>query len=219
MTDAQWRSSGDLVKMLEALAKVAGRRKFQLFTCACLRQLWGRTSERPFRKAVVYAERFAEGLIDRDELRSAWVQAWPWGWERLRTASIVSVAPMTHDLPYWRALEAANETASLLAQGARHGGVYLKKVFDAARREQVALVREVFGDPFREVRFEPRWRTAEVARLAETVSEEGGWDELPVLADALLDAGCDDEEVLGHLRSPGPHFRGCWAVDLARGKA
>jgi hypothetical protein len=219
MDKAEWRASGDLVKMLEALAKVAGRRKFQLFTCACLRQLWGRTTERPFRKAVVYAERFAEGLIDRDELRPAFVRAWPWGWERLRTATIVAVAPLTHDLPFWRALEAANEVSSLLAQGLRYGGSHNKKVFDTARKEQVALVREVFGDPFREARFEPRWRTAEVARLAETVTEEGAWDELPVLADALVDAGCDDEEVLAHLRGPGPHVRGCWAVDLARGKA
>lgn len=219
MVDGEWRSSGDLVRMLEGLAKVAGRRKFQLFTCACLRQLWGRTGERPFRKAVVYAERFAEGRIERDELRSAFVPAWPWGWERLRSASIVAVAPMTRDLPYWRALEAANEAASLLARGARHGGAFLKMAFDAARKEQAALVREVFGEPSREARFDARWRTGEVVRLAETVPEEGAWEELPVLADALEDAGCDDELVLGHLRRPGPHVRGCWALDLAGGKA
>src|SRR5262245_20821926 len=147
MDKAEWPASRDLVKMLEALAKLAGPRKFQLFTCACLRQLWGRTAERPFHKAVVYAERFAEGLIDRDELRTAFVQAWPWGWERLRTTTIIAVAPMTHDLPYWRALEAANEVASLLAQGLRHGNAHNKRAFDAARKEQVALVREVFGDP------------------------------------------------------------------------
>jgi hypothetical protein len=219
MNEGEGRSSGDLVAMLEGLAKVAGRRKFQLFTCACLRQLWDRTSERPFHKAVVYAERYAEGLIDRDELRAAFVQAWPWGWERLRSASIVAVAPMARDLPFWRALEAANEASSLLAQGARHGGTYHRKVFDAARREQVALAGEVFGDPFREARFAPCWRTAEVVRLAETVSDEGAWEELPVLADALEDAGCDDAEVLGHLRAGGRHVRGCWAVDLARGRA
>jgi hypothetical protein len=218
MNAAEWRSSDDLVKMLEALQALAGPRKYQLFACACLRQLWDHTRELSFRKAVVYAERHAEGLIDRDALRAVFVQAWPWGWERTRSAAVVAVAPMTRDLPYWRALEVAGEVANLLAQGARQGGFFQQKVYNAARKEQVALVREVFGDPFRKGRFEARWRTAEVVRLAESISDEGAFEELPVLADALEEEGCDDAAVLGHLRGGGRHVRGCWAVDVARGK-
>ncbi len=69
-------------------------------------------------------------------------------------------------------------------------------------------------DPWRPVRVEPAWRTAAVVALARAVYEEGRWAELPVLADALEEAGCADVALLGHLRGPGPHARGCWALDL-----
>jgi hypothetical protein len=54
--------------------------------------------------------------------------------------------------------------------------------------------------------------------LAQAIYDERAFDRLPILADALLDAGCDNEELLAHLRSEGPHVRGCWAVDLILGK-
>jgi hypothetical protein len=88
------------------------------------------------------------------------------------------------------------------------------------RREQAALLRDVFGPlPFRQVRIDPSWRTPNVVALAATSYEERRFDDLPVLADALDEAGCDDPEILGHLRQPGPgHIRGCWALDLVLGK-
>ena len=86
------------------------------------------------------------------------------------------------------------------------------------RRQQAALVRDIFGNPFRPVAFDPRWRTADVMGLARAIYDEGAFDRLPLLADALMDAGCEDEQVLGHCRSAGPHVRGCWVVDLVLGK-
>ncbi|HZY89356.1 MAG TPA: hypothetical protein VFE78_31325 [Gemmataceae bacterium] len=56
------------------------------------------------------------------------------------------------------------------------------------------------------------------SRLAQAIYNERAFDLLPVLADALEDAGCTDADILGHLRGPGPHVRGCWAVDLVLGK-
>ena len=41
---------------------------------------------------------------------------------------------------------------------------------------------------------------------------------MPILADALQDAGCDHEDILSHCRGPGPHVRGCWVIDLATGR-
>jgi hypothetical protein len=58
-----------------------------------------------------------------------------------------------------------------------------------------------------------------VRRIAEGIYEERAFDRLPILADALLDAGCDNEELIAHSRSEGPHVRGCWAVDLILGKS
>jgi hypothetical protein len=57
-----------------------------------------------------------------------------------------------------------------------------------------------------------------VVRLAQGIYEDRAFDRLPVLADALEEAGCDNAEILSHCRGPGPHVRGCWAVDLSLGK-
>ena len=87
------------------------------------------------------------------------------------------------------------------------------------------LVRDILCNPFRPVSFDPAWRTANVVALARTVYEErelpsGQFDRarLAVLADALLDAGCDSADILDHCRSEGPHVRGCWVLDLILGK-
>ncbi|MBN9519490.1 hypothetical protein J0H58_13365 [bacterium] len=85
--------------------------------------------------------------------------------------------------------------------------------------QQVALVRDIFGNPFQPVTFEPSWRTTAVDGLATGIYEEKAFDRLPVLADALEDAGCSDGDILDHCRSQGEHVRGCWVVDLILGKS
>ncbi len=91
---------------------------------------------------------------------------------------------------------------------------------DIASREklQCKLVRCIFGNPFRPVAFDPNWLTSTVRGLASSAYDSREFGTLPVLADALQDAGCDDETVLGHLRGPGPHARGCWVLDAILGK-
>ena len=82
-----------------------------------------------------------------------------------------------------------------------------------------ATLRCIFGNPFRPARVEPswlRWGDGAVRRIAETINDEGDFARVGVLADALQDAGCDDERLLAHLRDPGPHVRGCWVIDLLR---
>lgn len=65
---------------------------------------------------------------------------------------------------------------------------------------------------------DPAWLTGDVVALARGIQSDGAFERLPVLADALMDAGCDDADILGHCRSGGPHARGCWVVDLVLGK-
>jgi hypothetical protein len=79
-------------------------------------------------------------------------------------------------------------------------------------------VRDLYGNPFRPVTIEPRWLTSNVVDLSRTIYDERDFDRLPILADALMDAGCADESILSHCRSEGPHVRGCWVVDLVLGK-
>ena len=69
------------------------------------------------------------------------------------------------------------------------------------------------------VALDPAWRTEAVVGLAAGVYADLAFERLPVLADALEDAGCANPDVLGHCRSAGPHARGCWVVDLILGKA
>ena len=63
-----------------------------------------------------------------------------------------------------------------------------------------------------------RWRTPNVVSLAEAIYEQRAFDRLPILADALMDAGCDDADMLAHCQAGGLHARGCWVVDLILGK-
>jgi hypothetical protein len=79
-------------------------------------------------------------------------------------------------------------------------------------------IQDVFGNPFRPVSLDPSWRTSTVVSLAEGIYADRAFDRLPILADALQDAGCDHADILNHCRSDGVHVRGCWVVDLLLGK-
>jgi hypothetical protein len=108
------------------------------------------------------------------------------------------------------------------------------------RRSQCSLLRDIFGNPFRPVSVDPRWLSSSVFGLVRTVYEDrrfgfeywsrepkqdlartayhDRFDHLPVLADVLEEAGCSNPDILGHLRAPGPHVRGCWVIDLLLGR-
>jgi hypothetical protein len=91
-------------------------------------------------------------------------------------------------------------------------------------KEQIRMVlanvlRDIFGNPFRPVAFFPEWRTDTAVTLARTTYESREFSAMPILADALQDAGCDSEDVLTHCRDTNAtHVRGCWVVDLVLGK-
>ncbi len=106
---------------------------------------------------------------------------------------------------------AAAVTTARLVSGARDDNMI-------PRREQADLIRCIFGDPFRPVAVDPNWLTSDVLTLAKGIYDDKAFDRLPILADALQDAGCADEALLAHCRDGGSHVRGCWAVDLVLGK-
>jgi hypothetical protein len=105
------------------------------------------------------------------------------------------------------------------------GRLFFEALFPPPGGKDIAsavIVRELFGNPFRPSPPLPSsvlaWNDGTVKRIAEGIYEDQAFDRLPILADALLDAGCEDEKLIGHCRSEGPHVRGCWAVDLILGK-
>jgi hypothetical protein len=82
-------------------------------------------------------------------------------------------------------------------------------------------VRCIFGNPFHHVAVNSTWlawNDGTVRKIAQAIYEERAFDRMPILADALEDAGCDAADLLRHCREPGEHVRGCWVIDLLLGK-
>ena len=119
-----------------------------------------------------------------------------------------------------RPIEQAQRAVRTLALSFERGDLS-QPVLDHYYREsanQTDILRDIFGNPFRPLSVNPTWRTFTVQQLADAIYQEQAFDRLPILADALEDAGCDNAELLTHLRQPGEHVRGCWALDLVLGK-
>jgi len=113
--------------------------------------------------------------------------------------------------------EAARQ-AVVAAQAALDPTLAIDHVLAAESARLAVVVRDIFGNPFRPIAFSPSWRTSDAVALARTMYETREFSAMPILADALQDAGCDSDDVLNHCRGEGPHVRGCWVVDMVLGK-
>ncbi len=214
MTEAEWLAATNPRPMLEHLRGCGiTARKYRLFACGCCRFIASRLSTL-WLHALEVAARTADDRATAAERQAAVsaAEAMPPRRERLVGG------PVDH------AVAAAGEATSRYASHANALAVALHAaaVAPASRLRQAALLRELVGNPFRPpVAVDPAWLAwngGTVGKLAAEVYEARDLARLPVLADALEDAGCADTEVLGHLRGPGPHVRGCWALDLVLGK-
>ena len=103
-------------------------------------------------------------------------------------------------------------------QDAVHGDKEIQKAKTKENGHQALVVRDIFGNPFRPVTANPAWLTSTAVAIARGMYESRDFSAMPILADALQDAGCDNDDMLEHCRGPGPHVRGCWVVDLVLGK-
>jgi hypothetical protein len=209
--------------MLVFLRDRASDRKLRLFCCACCRRLWHLLD--PLARKVVEA---FEQEIDGSAKWSAVVsEAELWEYTRRQcqpgTASHVAImVNAAHAGAAWAAAWNVVGEARRVVGLASPGDTYEEA------RAQAAILRDVFGSPLRPAHavVPPvlAWGGAIAVTLARAAYEDrppdGTLDTalLGVLADALEDAGCIDTELLGHLRGPGPHMRGCWAVDLLLGR-
>lgn len=213
MTEAEWFACGDPIDMLlVSPGKNASDRKVRLFLCGCCRRVWDFLSPEN-RAAVEVAERFANGLATVDELRATE------GRSRMYRDDD-DEEPLPEDQPpsYWCDVAAWKVTGERVI-------VRVGDVCDATRRVagdrsgeweevvQARLLRCALGNPFREVPFDPAWRTPAVLALAKAIDADRTFDRVTRLADMLAGAGCEQQDVLSHLRGPGPHARGCWIID------
>jgi hypothetical protein len=215
MTEAEWLAA-ESVPSWDEWVKLQARspRKERLFACACCRRLWDRMHDKRSRVAVVAAEQFADGLIDKEaraQASNAAARAVNEAMAADRQPGAVPehVAMMTTHTPEAEVFLHGHAWAGTVAE--RLGII---PVASAAGSVHAALLRDIFGNPFRPVAFSPTWRTSIAVTLARQMYESRDFAVMPILADALQDAGCDNDDVLSHCRGPGPHVRGCWVVDL-----
>jgi hypothetical protein len=230
MTDEeQWLAYDEPKAMAHQLSYDSGNRlsgllsprKRRLIGCACCRVVWGLLPEE-HQRAVEVSEWYAEGWTDEAGLRQAYAA----------TAGCATAASGdANGVLYWSVAQVVarineshrqrlkiplpdrrvdpNQTAELERLAAEDG------------RRLCEVIRDVAGNPFRPVVPEPAWLDAnngQVRAVAASIDAEGHFDELPILADALEDAGCSDERILTHARQPR-HFRGCWLIDAVLGKS
>lgn len=147
-------------------------------------------------------ERRAEnGTVSKEEWRAVWSAPWN-AW---RTATQV-----------------ANDAATRAWEAVREAGGDGNAAWAAEQAWQAAVARCVLGNPYRVVRADPAWRTwhgGAILELAQVIYDELRFDELPTLADAVEQFGWKDATILEYLRGPGPHAKGCFALDAVLGRS
>jgi hypothetical protein len=203
MTEAEWLACVDDTAMIRYVRSRLSPRAMRLIACGWCRLHWHELTDERSRIAVEVGERFADGGASDEEMEEAFFFA-----AQASCHLPQGTPPGYYKTAYW-ADSCANENQSAwmnAAEAAHHS---------ADERAAIAnLIREVVGNPFRVTRVKAEWITRDVFQLASAIYNSRTFHELPVLADALEEVGCTEATILAHLRLPGPHVRGCWALDL-----
>jgi hypothetical protein len=198
MTESEWlthKNPGYLLRTLEQ----GTVRKFQLFTCACFRtHNWDRLSE-----LTRDATDLAEANVGESEI--------------VRVTFLVDENKGLAQDPYY--LELGFYTGPMTLERAKQQAERVCGQAPGPKPYRLAVLRDIFGNPFCPVSFSPLWRTDAAVALAKGMYESRDFSAMPILADALQDAGCDSDDILNHCRDEkATHVRGCWVVDLLLGK-
>jgi len=218
MTEAEWLAATGPTPMLEFLRGKVSDRKLRLFAVACCRRVWHLLPDERSRKAVEVAERYADGKAIGEEVLVALSEAKKVkGFRRQvtgirhQTPKLAAALSLSLNTEQRFLIHVAGNTACLTEE---------KDKPDAQEQHlQSELLRDIFGNLFRSVSVDPSWLTSDVRILAEGIYQDHAFDRMPILADALQDAGCTNDEVLNHCRDTSlTHVRGCWVVDLVLGK-
>lgn len=216
ITEAEWLSATTFGPLLRTASQLSSERKLRLFVCACARFFLPANPHPDLHRGLAVAEQMADGTASLAAIESTRelfgsltyvsdYEARGFGGENSFAAAFVqdAVSPRVHQ-----------------ATRRAHGRLsdYEADLGLVNAQTVVSWLRDIFGNPFRPVKIDPTWLTLSVIELARTIYDERAFDRLPILADALMDAGCDSEEIIQHCRGEGPHSRGCWVVDLVLGK-
>jgi hypothetical protein len=189
------------------------QRRLRLFVCALCwhthypsapadRDRYLRNSEQN-RRAIDIGERYADGMAGEAERERAYL--------RLDAA----------EQRFWEEGDGGDRNFAWAARACVAPKITPTEAKPGLQTEVTpsTILKDIFGNPFRPAAFDPSWLTSTVVSLATGIYKERAFDRLPILADALQDAGCENEAVLSHCRGDLVHVRGCWVVDLVLGKS
>jgi len=233
MTEEEWLSKAQPKDMLDFLQGRSTQRKLRLFACACSRRVFHLLEDEQFWRIVDVIESLVDGqgqiplAIEHERALRLFNR---WRESASEKPGFLSLLEPAHQAVVGVASESIFVALStfrlvLRAESAdymRRRPVFPLIEFDELDRVLVKphceVIDDIFGNPFRPVTFDPRWRTSDVVGLARAIYDDKAFERMPILADALMDAGCEDEQIIAHCRGDGPHVRGCWVVDLVLGK-
>lgn len=237
MTESEWLQCDAWEELLSSIPRPMSYRKLTMFSTACLRRVAFECE--CISRLIVTSEKYYEpmGMASPDELETA-IQATrtkqaefqPKSMEYSLLGGAISLTTEANPSNIGFRL-GLNTVATVVAHfempnvpiefGKFSGPSNLnwQDAWNRERRIQAHILHDVVGNPFRPLTLDPRWQSSTVLDLARTIYEDRVFERLPILADALMDAGCDNESLIQHCRSEGPHVRGCWAVDLLTGRA
>jgi len=214
MTEYEWHHYNIPEKQLKFVFDRLNptQRKLRLFVCGLCwhtqyppapleRDRYLRNDERN-RTGIEVGERYADGAADEEE--------------RERAFAILDAA----ERQFWEESDGGDRNFAWAARACvapKITGVEAEPGLQTDITPS-SILKDIFGNPFRPVALDPSWLTPTVVQLAEHIYRERAFDQMPILADALQDAGCDNNDILNHCRQPGEHVRGCWVLDLLTGR-
>ncbi len=221
MTEAEWLACEDPEQMSLWITECGeNRRKCRMLGCACARRLWHLLND-TYQTAVKVAEMYEDDLADLRELEAAHREAEVASYRDFAGDTAVDLARIvvTHAAHPSDPFANLDKAVSAFAFDAENAEVDWDEARENELAVQVALIHDIFGNPFRPVTLDPLWLTSDVQALAQGIYAERAFDRMPILADALQDAGCTSDDVLNHCRDANQvHVRGCWVLDLLLGK-
>jgi hypothetical protein len=207
--------------MLEHLQGNVSDRKLRLFACACCRRAWtSLPCGEHGRQAVVIAEKYADQSVTPEQLDLA-----------CRTVELncsLYLGEPIYDPSWWAGQHLIQEAVRRCAWYAAYWAAFgvtgnnnqePEEVLAREEPPQTFLLRDIIGPlPFRPILFDSAWPPTTLKKLAECIYDSRAFDRLPILADALEEAGCTNADIVGHCRNGLEHVRGCWVIDLLLGK-
>ena len=198
-----WNAPTDTIRDACVKAGISSR-KSRLFAVALCRMWVDWMPDQHTRELVDLAELFADGRVTDQQLQRARRAVYRWAnkhWNTLISSSHQDWAR------YWAAWNAAIPKIVPPCYGFFHRDNEFRRI-----------AADIFGSYAEPLTFDPTWRTSTAVALAQQMYESRDFSPLPILADALQDAGCEHPDILSHCRGTGVHVRGCWVVDLVLAK-